>query len=217
MYLVDSRLRIRSFYPRGYRGWNSSSHRNQRVGQRSVERAKWVERVCGVGMLNRNRRKSEVERTGTSVIVDRLPVRPSLLLENLAETSHLRPPLPSPHDGYVMIPRAASSVTKRRITLSSPVLQRDASTGPSVDVKARTVLSRLPVPPLRSTLDKYLQSIKPLLLEDDLRGVSAFDLAYQQRVQWAKEFEVGIGATLQARLIGICCVLSTFSAVPSHT
>lgn len=153
-------------------------------------------------------------------IVDRLPVWPpsliSFLLENLAETSH-PPSLPSPHDGHMMIPRVVSSVTKRRVTLASPTLQRDASTGPSVDVKSRTALPRLPVPPLRSTLDKYLQSIKPLLLEDDLRGVSAFDLAYQQRVQWAKEFEVGIGATLQARLIGICCVLSIFAVISSHT
>lgn len=116
-----------------------------------------------------------------------------------------------------MIPRTVSSVTKRGIALSSPVLKRDASNGPSVDVKSRTVLPRLPVPPLRSTLDKYLQSIKPLLLEDDLRGVSAFDPAYQQRVQWAKEFEVGIGATLQERLIGTRCVLSVFVVIPSHT
>ena len=86
---------------------------------------------------------------------------------------------------------------------------------PSVGVKARRVLPRLPVPPLRSTLDKYLQSIKPLLREDDLRGVSAFASAYQQRVQWAEEFEMGIGATLQARLVGTRRFLSTFTC-PLH-
>ena len=101
-----------------------------------------------------------------------------------------------------MIHRALSSATKKRVTLTAPVRKRDESTSPGVTAKGRTVLPRLPIPPLRSTLDKYLQSIKPLLQEDDLRGASALDLAYQRRVQWAKEFETGIGATLQARLVG---------------
>jgi hypothetical protein len=152
----------------------------------------------------------EVERRGTSVldIVDQLLVlNSSLLPENLAETSRCRP-LPSPHDGHAMLPRTLPSAMKKRVTPNPPVLKREASTSPGVGVKARTVLPRLPVPPLRSTLDKYLQSIKPLLLEDDLRGVSAFATAYQQRVQRAKEFETGIGATLQARLVGTRCFLS---------
>jgi len=110
-----------------------------------------------------------------------------------------------------MLPRTLPSATKKRVTLNPPLWKRDASAGPGVGVKARTVLPRLPVPPLRSSLDKYLQSIKPLLLEDDLRGVSPFAPAYQQRVQWAKEFETGIGATLQARLVGTRCFLSTFN------
>lgn len=106
-----------------------------------------------------------------------------------------------------MVPRILSSATKKRVTLSPPVRKRDTSTSPGAGIKAPTVLRRLPVPPLRNTLDKYLQSIKPFLLQDDLRGVSAFDSGYEQRVQWAKEFETGIGATLQARLIGTHCVL----------
>ena len=107
-----------------------------------------------------------------------------------------------------MIPRTLPSATMKRVTLTSPVRKRDESTGPGVVAKARTVLPRLPIPPLRSTLDKYLQSIKPLLLEDDLRGVSVFDTTYQRRVQWAKEFETGIGVTLQARLLGTYCFFS---------
>jgi len=132
--------------------------------------------------------------------------------KNLAETSN-PPPLPLSHDGRAMIPRTLSSTTKRRVNLTPPVRKRDASGSPAVGVKARTVLPRLPVPPLRSTLDKYLQSIKPLLLQDDLRGVSAFNSAYQQRVDWTKEFETGIGETLQARLVGIHCCLFAL-AVP---
>ena len=101
--------------------------------------------------------------------------------------------------------------TKNRVTPNTPASRPDPSTNPGVGVKARRVLPRLPVPPLRSTLDKYLQSLKPLLLEDHLRGVSAFASAYQRRVQWAKEFEIGIGATLQARLLGTRCFFSTFT------
>jgi len=124
------------------------------------------------------------------------------LLEILAEESRTRP-LASLPEGYAMIPRTFSSTTKKRVTLTVPVRKRNASTSPGVGAKPRAVLSRLPIPPLRSTLDKYLQSIKPLLLQDNLQGVSAYDPAYQRRVEWAKEFETGVGATLQARLIGM--------------
>ena len=126
---------------------------------------------------------------------------PLFLPDILAEAfrSHL---LASPHDGDAMIPRTLASAAKKRVIPTAPVRKRDASTSPGVAAKARVVLSRLPIPPLRSTLDRYLQSIKPLLLQDDLQGNSAYDPAYQRRVEWAKEFETGVGATLQARLIG---------------
>ena len=161
-------------------------------------------------MINRNDRKlTESVSSVTIVIVDRLDHLP-LASCTLAETSDCRP-LPSLCDRNVMISRSLSSTMKKSVSLTPPVRKRDASTGRSVGVRtsARTTLPRLPVPPLRSTLDKYLQSIKPLLLQDDLRGVSAFDSAYQQRVQWAEEFETGIGATLQVRLVGIHRFLST--------
>ena len=137
---------------------------------------------------------------------------PPFLPDILAEVSRTRP-LASPHDGYTMIPRTLSSAAKKRVMSTVPVRKRDASTSPGVGAKARTVLSRLPIPPLRSTLDKYLQSIKPLLLQDDLQGISTYDPAYQRRVEWAKEFETGVGTTLQARLIGIHYLFAT--AVPT--
>lgn len=102
-----------------------------------------------------------------------------------------------------MIRRTLSSTTKKSLSMTPLARKLDASTSQSVGVNARTVLPRLPVPPLRSTLDKYLQSLKPFLLQDDLQGVSTFDSAYQRRVRWAEEFETGIGATLQARLTGM--------------
>lgn len=118
-------------------------------------------------------------------------------------------PLSFSRDSNAMISRTFSSTVRKSASLMPPVRKRDTSTSPGVDVKALTVLPRLPVPALRSTLDKYLQSLKPILLQDDLHGDAAFDSAYQQRVQWAREFEAGIGATLQARLVGTSHSLST--------
>ena len=65
-------------------------------------------------------------------------------------------------------------------------------------------LPRLPVPRLRDTLDRYLKSLEPFLLEDEVRGGLASSKAMQERVKWANEFEHGLGKTLQERLIGTC-------------
>lgn len=61
---------------------------------------------------------------------------------------------------------------------------------------------RLPVPPLRQTLDRYLRSIEPFLLEDEKQGGMSFASAYALRRKWANEFESGIGRILQERLVG---------------
>jgi Choline/Carnitine o-acyltransferase len=66
----------------------------------------------------------------------------------------------------------------------------------------QTHLPRLPVPPLRKTLDRYLKSIQPFLLEDEARGGAPFMESYALRVRWAEEFEVGTGRGAQERLIG---------------
>ena len=63
-------------------------------------------------------------------------------------------------------------------------------------------LARLPVPNLRSTLDKYLKSIEPFAYEDAIRGGPSVDEAMSLRTSWAKEFEEGLGRTLQERLLG---------------
>lgn len=61
---------------------------------------------------------------------------------------------------------------------------------------------RLPVPTLRHTLDRYLDSLEPFLHEDESRGGMPFDAAYSLRRKWANDFETGIGNTLQERLLG---------------
>ncbi|KAG0706775.1 acyltransferase ChoActase/COT/CPT [Suillus ampliporus] len=61
-------------------------------------------------------------------------------------------------------------------------------------------LPRLPVPDLRKTLDRYLQSIQPFLREDEARGRSLFDVSYAKRVQWVDDFEKGIGRICQRKL-----------------
>ncbi|KAF8907306.1 acyltransferase ChoActase/COT/CPT [Gymnopilus junonius] len=63
--------------------------------------------------------------------------------------------------------------------------------------------ARLPVPALRDTLDRYLRSLEPFLLEDESRGGMSFDSALALRQRWADEFETGIGKTLQERLIAL--------------
>ncbi|KIK10045.1 hypothetical protein K443DRAFT_47 [Laccaria amethystina LaAM-08-1] len=75
------------------------------------------------------------------------------------------------------------------------MLSRSASSTPK--------LPRLPVPDLRKTLNKYLTSVEPFLLEDELRGGMSFNSAYALRKKWADEFESGIGAVLQERLVAL--------------
>lgn len=61
---------------------------------------------------------------------------------------------------------------------------------------------RLPVLSLDHTLPKYLKSLEPFLREDERQGGNPFPLEMEKRIQWAKEFEQGIGSILQERLVG---------------
>jgi hypothetical protein len=60
-------------------------------------------------------------------------------------------------------------------------------------------LPKLPVPKLRSTLNRYLKSLEPIIAEAS--GSNA-TVEMQRRVKMAEEFENGIGRLAQARLIG---------------
>lgn len=64
-------------------------------------------------------------------------------------------------------------------------------------------LARLPVPDLHQTLQRYLTSIEPFLLEDEVRGGPSFESAYAIRQKWAEEFENGLGRICQDRLLGL--------------
>ncbi|KAJ7227298.1 acyltransferase ChoActase/COT/CPT [Mycena pura] len=64
-------------------------------------------------------------------------------------------------------------------------------------------LPRLPVPELRTTLDRYLRSIEPFLLEDETRGGLPFSTAYALRGKWADEFAAGVGSVCQKRLLAL--------------
>ncbi|KZP25211.1 acyltransferase ChoActase/COT/CPT [Athelia psychrophila] len=64
-------------------------------------------------------------------------------------------------------------------------------------------LPRLPVPPLRKTLDRYLKSIEPFLLEDEARGGAPFADSYAARRRWADEFERGPGGRAQEALVAL--------------
>ncbi|KAF8638322.1 hypothetical protein AX17_002342 [Amanita inopinata Kibby_2008] len=66
--------------------------------------------------------------------------------------------------------------------------------------KGNTSLPRLPIPDLRQTLDRYLASLEPLLLQNEAKGGMSYSSAYALRVKWAGEFEQGIGKVLQDRL-----------------
>ncbi|KAL7279196.1 hypothetical protein ACG7TL_007036 [Trametes sanguinea] len=62
-------------------------------------------------------------------------------------------------------------------------------------------LPRLPVPDLHKTLQKYLKSLEPFLLEDESRGGSEYGTAYDTRVKLVNDFEQGIGKLCQQRLL----------------
>ncbi|KAJ6513136.1 acyltransferase ChoActase/COT/CPT [Mycena sanguinolenta] len=64
-------------------------------------------------------------------------------------------------------------------------------------------LPRLPVPELRKTLDRYLKSIEPFLLEDEAHGGLPFNTAYSLRAKWADEFASGVGKLCQERLLAL--------------
>ncbi|KAJ7678921.1 acyltransferase ChoActase/COT/CPT [Mycena polygramma] len=94
-------------------------------------------------------------------------------------------------------------VTSRLLAGSRNLLMRSASTvAPKVAPKSLSLL-RLPVPDLRKTLDRYLKSIEPFLLEDESHGGLPFKTAYSLRVKWADEFATGVGKLCQERLLAL--------------
>ena len=100
----------------------------------------------------------------------------------------------------IHVPTSSSKVarlslkTSLAIARGRPPGHRSMTSAPS--------LSRLPVPDLHQTLQKYLQSIDPLLLEDEAGGGPKFAEARRMRETWAEDFERGIGRVCHERLQG---------------
>jgi carnitine O-acetyltransferase len=66
-------------------------------------------------------------------------------------------------------------------------------------------LPRLPVPTLDKSLERYIKSLRPLLLEkarQEGKGEETVEEGIRQRESWAKDFEDGLGRLLQERLKG---------------
>ena len=68
-------------------------------------------------------------------------------------------------------------------------------------------LPRLPVPDLRATMDRYLRSLEPFLLEDAARNGAPFDAAQASHADLADSFVRGWGRQCQARLMGMSLFL----------
>ncbi|KAG8980593.1 hypothetical protein FRB90_007606, partial [Tulasnella sp. 427] len=64
-------------------------------------------------------------------------------------------------------------------------------------------LPKLPVPPLRASLDRYLKSLEPVLEQAEETGGETKEAALRARQEWAQEFENGLGKALQQRLIDL--------------
>ncbi|KAJ7126880.1 carnitine acetyltransferase [Mycena epipterygia] len=90
-------------------------------------------------------------------------------------------------------------ITSRIRAVRPTILMRSTST---VTPKPLS-LPRLPVPELRKTLDRYLRSIEPFLLEDEAHGGLPFHTAYSLRAKWADEFAAGVGKLCQDRLLAL--------------
>ncbi|TFK33238.1 acyltransferase ChoActase/COT/CPT [Crucibulum laeve] len=85
-----------------------------------------------------------------------------------------------------------------------PMSSRSSSSSHASGPSTRTpVLPRLPVPDLHKTLSKYLTSLEPFFLEDELRGGMSYASAHALRTKWADEFASGIGHVLQDRLLAL--------------
>lgn len=82
--------------------------------------------------------------------------------------------------------------SSRRLMQAQPTVKRYNS--------SKATLPRLPVPDLQQTLQRYLNSIEPLLLDDAKRGGSPFEQAIEKRKLWAEDFANGLGKACQERL-----------------
>lgn len=94
----------------------------------------------------------------------------------------------------------------------SPPLSRMFALTPYKQGQTKTLdrqreLPRLPIPPLDKSLERYITSLKPLILERALQagqGEDAVEAELNKRREWAADFQSkrGLGRLLQERLKG---------------
>lgn len=112
----------------------------------------------------------------------------------------------------VLQPRFSPSQFAVNSTLVSPSLSRMFALTPYKRDQTRTLdrqkeLPRLPIPPLDKSLERYITSLKPLLLEQALQtgqSEQTIEAELNKRRQWAADFQSnkGLGRLLQERLKG---------------
>lgn len=78
---------------------------------------------------------------------------------------------------------------------------------------SKATLARLPVPDLRQTLQRYLKSLEPFLLEEEVRQGRSFASGLAFRARWAEDFDTGLGKVCQSRLHGLSIFFFGFAAV----
>lgn len=84
--------------------------------------------------------------------------------------------------------------------MSSSSLRAPSGTRTTTTTAPKARLPRLPVPDLHRTLQSYLTSLEPFILEDEAKGTSSFEDAIALRKHLAADFEHGLGSVLQERL-----------------
>ncbi|KAF8843770.1 acyltransferase ChoActase/COT/CPT [Paxillus ammoniavirescens] len=67
----------------------------------------------------------------------------------------------------------------------------------------RAKLPRLPIPDLRKTMDRYLESIQPVLLADEHAGGPSFSTSYARQQALVSAFLASPGPLAQARLLAL--------------
>lgn len=112
-----------------------------------------------------------------------------------------------------MLPPRVFDLTRSRLFMQAPTLSVPSGTRTTTTASAKPRLPRLPVPDLHQTLQRYLTSLEPFILEDEAKGIVQRGHAIALRKQWAEDFERGLGSTLQERLKG---QLAANSYLSSH-
>lgn len=121
---------------------------------------------------------------------------PALLRAAAAASARLQPSAP------LRLPRPRPQQTQQRMFALTPYRKEQART-----LSRQKDLPRLPIQPLASLLEKYIQTLRPFLLDQaDREGKDPqwVEQELDKRREWARDFDRqgGLGRLLQERLKG---------------